>query len=193
MEPSLQRIRNFFEQLHPLNDNEWALLEQHFYREEFTKRTFLLEAGKVGNYVAFVESGLYRFYHIRDGVERVTAFFFPGDFVSNYRSFITNEPSDHFIECLEDGAVWKLKRNDLQALFLQNQIMERLGRLMAERLYIMVAKRLDSFQSETPEERYLALIKKGSRLIQDLPQYMLASYLGISPESLSRIRKRITP
>ncbi len=140
----------------------------------------------------FAESGIFRFYHMREGIERVTAFFFPGDFISNYRSFITNEPSDHYIACLEAGVIWKLHRSDLRRLFAQNHTFERLDKLVAERLYVAVAKRLDSFQSETPEERYLALLKKSSRLIQDIPQYMLASYLGISPESLSRIRKRIT-
>ncbi len=188
----MHRIRIFFEQLLPLTDEEWASMEKLFQREVCEKKSRLLEQGEVGDFVAFAESGLYRFFQIREGAERVTAFFFPGDFISNYRSFVTHEPSEHYIQCIEGGVIWKLKRSDLHRLFSQSKTFERLGRLMAERLYVAVAKRLDSFQSETPEERYLALLKKGSRLIQDIPQYMLASYLGISPESLSRIRKRIT-
>ncbi len=79
---------------------------------------------------------------------------------------------------------------ELNSLYDKHKNIERLGRLIAENLYLMVASRLDSFMFQTPEERYKSLIERNSRLLQDVPQYMIASYLGVKPETLSRIRGR---
>lgn len=185
-------IRRYFERLLVLDEEEWKAMEQAFIRVEVSKKELVCEEGQVCDYIAFIESGLFRFYHIKDGNEKVTAFWFPSDFLSNYRSFISDQPSVHFIEAMEASTIWKLHKNDLEDLYKQYPNIDKLGRLMAEQLYIMVSQRLDNFLHDTPEERYLSLLKKGSRLIQDIPQYMLASYLGVSAETLSRIRKRIT-
>jgi CRP-like cAMP-binding protein len=126
----------------------------------------------------------------KDGEEKITAFNFKGNFVTNYRSFLTGQPSDHYIQALLDSVIYIINLQDLQSLYDKHKNIERLGRLIAENLYLTVANRLDSFMFQTPSERYKELIERNSRLLQEIPQYMIASYLGVKPETLSRIRKR---
>ena len=188
----MQKIKDYFDSLVKLNDEEWKDFSAYFERVEVQKLELILKEGQICDYIAFIESGIFRFYHLKEGNEKVTAFWFEGDFLSNYRSFISAQPSEHYIEAMDNGIIWRLKREDLNPLYNKHHTIERLGRRIAEQLYLMVSHRLDNFLFNTPEERYLSLLQKGSRLIQEIPQYMLASYLGVSPESISRIRKRIT-
>ena len=187
----MEQIRTFFEQLQPLSDEEWYALREGFERVEFTGGESLVREGQQCDFIGFMREGLVRFYHLKNGTEKVTAFWFAGDFISNYRSFLTRQPSDHHIEAITSGFYWRLRRNNLYALYDEYPVIDRLGRLMAERLYLMVTQRLDDLLQDTPEERYRQLLARNSKLIQEIPQFMLASYLGVSPETLSRIRKRI--
>lgn len=187
----MQEIRVFFERLLPLADEEWQAMADAFEYVEFRAGENILNQGQNCDFIGFLDSGVVRFYHIKEGVERITAFWFAGDFLSNYRSFLSHEPSDHHIEALADGGFYRLRRAALHRLYNQFPNLDRLGRLMAEQLYLMVTRRLDNLLQDTPEERYRALLRKDSRLVQQIPQYMLASYVGVSPETLSRIRRRI--
>ncbi len=187
-----ENIRNFFNNLVPLPVEEWQAMENYFSAVSFQKKDILLEEGEICDFIGFIESGVLRFYQLSDGNEKVTAFWFPGDFLSNYRSFIANKPSAHLIQALSSGTYWRINKKDLYNLYNCYPIIDRLGRKMAEQLYLMVTHRLDNLLLETPEQRYLNLQMKKSRLLQEIPQYMLASYLGVSAETLSRIRKRLT-
>ncbi|MFN5831321.1 MAG: Crp/Fnr family transcriptional regulator, partial [Bacteroidota bacterium] len=97
---------------------------------------------------------------------------------------------EHNIEALTDGVIYRIKLAQLQKLYDKHQTLERLGRLVAENLYLTVANRLDSFMFQSPADRYNELVKRNSKLLSEIPQYMIAAYLGISPETLSRIRAR---
>ncbi len=185
------RIRAYFNSLEPLPDKVWTEMEHAFELVEFKKGEVLLQEGQSCDFIGFINSGIIRFYQLKEGNEKVTAFWFPGDFLSNYRSFITGKPSEHFIESLSEGSYWQLKEKPLLRLYDEFPLIERLGRKMAEQLYLMVTYRLDNLLKDTPEERYENMLKKNSRLLQEIPQYMIASYLGVSAETLSRIRRRI--
>jgi len=91
---------------------------------------------------------------------------------------------------MQDSVIYKINLQALQDLYDKHKNIERLGRLIAENLYLIVANRLDSFLFQTLEERYKTLIERNSRLLQEILQYMIASYLGVKPETLSRIRGR---
>ena len=184
----MEIIRKYFDQFLPLNDREWNAFEKCLSKEEVKKKEFLLKEGQVGDFIAFVAEGSLRFYVLREGEEKVIAFFFAGSFVSNYRSFLTNLPSEYYIEVLQDTLIYRIRKNELVNLYDQFPKIERLGRLIAENLYLMVAKRLDSFLFKSPKERYEELLAQNSRLPEEVPQYMIASYLGVKPETLSRIR-----
>ncbi|MDW7690548.1 Crp/Fnr family transcriptional regulator [Flammeovirgaceae bacterium SG7u.111] len=188
----MEEIRKYFDGLYQLDDENWELIGSCFQKTVYKKGEVLLAEGDVCDFVAFVESGIFRFFHLKEGDEKISGFFFENDMMSNYPSFTNREPSTYYIDCMKDGAVWKIKKEDMVRLFEESHQLERLGRLMAERLFAMIVRRLESFVYETPEQRYQALLAKGSRLIQEIPQYMLASYVGVSAETLSRIRKRIT-
>lgn len=186
----MDQIRAYFDNFLRLTDEEWADFAACLKKESHEKKTFLLRQGEVCDYIAFIGTGIYRFFYVREGEEKITAFFFPGDFVTNYRSFLTGKPSEHFIESLKPTLVYKVNKADLLALYDKHKNMERLGRLIAENLYLTVTRRLDSFLHDNPENRYQELIHRNSKLLQEVPQYMLASYLGVKPETLSRIRTR---
>lgn len=186
----MDAIRQYFQKFVPLTNEEWSAFQQCLVKKEISRKELLLQEGQRCDFLAFVESGLFRFYNEKNGEERITAFFFPGDFVSNYRSFLTGNVSEHHIESMKDAVVHIIHKNDLLRLYDSYQNLERIGRLIAENLYLGVASRLDSFLYATPEQRYKDLQNRNSRLLQDIPQYMLASYLGVQPETLSRIRAR---
>jgi CRP/FNR family transcriptional regulator, anaerobic regulatory protein len=186
----MEQIRAYFNKFLPLTDIEWGDFAACFKKETFSKKEFLLREGETCDFIAFIAEGLYRFYYVQEGEEKVTAFFFSGDFVTNYRSFLTGKPSEHYIETLKPSTVYKLHKKDLLMLYDKHKSIERLGRFIAENLYLTVTARLDSFLHGNPENRYQELLNRNSKLLQEVPQYMLASYLGIKPETLSRIRAR---
>ena len=188
----MDAIRAYFDRLYPLQDAEWEAMEACFRWVSFTKGEMILAEGKTCDFIGFIREGIIRFYHLKEGTDKVTAFWFAGDFLSDYRSFVSGMPSSHFIEALTDGAYWRLDKQALNRLYDQYPAIERLGRLMAERLYLVVTQRLDTLLHDTPEERYRSLLNRNSRLLQEIPQFMIASYLGVSAETLSRIRKRIS-
>lgn len=183
-------FRNYINQIVQFSDPEWNDFEACLRQEKILKKNHLLDVGQHCDFVAFVLDGAFRFFNIVDGEENAIGFFFTNDFVSNYRSFLTNTPSEHYIQALKDSHVLIFSKKDLFMLYEKHKNAERLGRLIAENLFLDVVKRLDSFQYATPEERYQALVNRNSKLLQEVPQYMLASYLGIKPETLSRIRAR---
>lgn len=186
----MEALKNYFNKLFPLTEAAWQDFEQCLVKETVAKKAHILEEGQKCDFIAFVGEGICRFYYVKEGEEKITAFFFSGDFVTNYRSFLTGQPSEHYIECMQQSVIYKVFKKDLLQLYDQHQCLERLGRLIAENLYLTVTKRLDSFLYATPEERYQELLQRNSKLLQEVPQYMLASYLGVKPETLSRIRAR---
>lgn len=173
-----------------LTDEEWGDFASFLKEEKYKKKDFLIRQGETCDFIAFIGEGIYRFYHVQDGEEKITAFFSAGDFVTNYRSFLTGCPSEHYIESLKPSLIYKLHRKDLYSLYDKHKNMERLGRMIAENLFLTVTQRLDSLLHNNPEDRYQELQNRNSKLLQEVPQYMLASYLGVKPETLSRIRKR---
>jgi len=186
----MDTIRTYFNSFITLSDTEWSDFKKCLSQKLVEQKSFILKKGEVCSYLAFIENGLFRFYNMEDGEEKITSFFFSGDFISNYRSFLTGLPSKHFIESMQDSVIYKIDKKDLLALYDKHQNLERLGRLIAENLYLNVAKRLDSFLFDSPKQRYEDLVRRNSKLLEAIPQYMLASYLGIKPETLSRIRAR---
>lgn len=187
----MELIRNYIEPFIKLADDEWQTFQSKLVYTQYEKGEVFLREGSICRHAIFVEDGGFRFYKTVDGIDRVTAFFFTGDFLSDYQSFLTEKPSQYSIEALRDSKVYRISRGGFEELYHESKSFERLGRLFAERLFLAMNARLDSFLYETPESRYDALVRRNSKLLQDVPQYMIASYLGVTPETLSRIRKRM--
>ncbi len=173
-----------------MNEEEWSALSDCLEMHAISKKKAILNEGEVCDFVAFISEGSFRYYHIKDGTEKVTGFFFSMNAVSDYASFLSQTPSMHFIEAISDSIVYKLYKKDLIELYERYQKIEKLGRIVAENLFLSVDRRLNSFLFLSPEERYHELVERNPQLSQQVPQYMIASYLGVEPETISRIRRR---
>jgi CRP-like cAMP-binding protein len=149
------------------------------------------EEGKKAHQVGLVLQGALRHFYTRDGIERTTYFYFEDHFVSSYISCITGRPSELTVEALTDCAILNFPYSTLSALFERSQAWERFGRLIAEYLAIGLEERMVSLLMLSPEERYHHLLSSGKdKILERIPQHYIASYLGMTPVSLSRIRAR---
>ena len=163
------------------------------FREKFLKKGELfLGEGQVCKYVGFIVKGLMRYYINHEGEDRTYAFAQENNFVCNYESFVPKTPSTKNIQVLEDSEILQISHEDLQVLYKSVQQGERLGRIVIEQVFIQTLQDLSSFYTDTPASRYENFIKKHPDLQQRVSQYHIASYVGVKPQSLSRIRKRIS-
>ena len=119
-------------------------------------------------------------------------FFSPNKFISNYPCFLLGNKSKFYIRALENSSITLIHKNDLFLLYKQLQKIQELSRNVVENLYIEISEKYESFFLKTAEERYVELINSEPNIFKIVPQYMIASYLGITPEGLSRIKKRIS-
>lgn len=188
----MEQIRNYFDQFSKLSDEDWDLFSSKLTRVEFLKKTQLLEIGKVENYLSFVEKGIVRYYIPAVENDRTFAFSFDNEFVSAYDSFLRQAPSTYHMETLAETVLWRLTYADLQDIYTNTIVGNTIGRYASEELFLKKSKRELSLLNETAEERYLKLFTEQPHLIQKIPQKYLATYLGITPQALSRIRKRIS-
>jgi len=155
------------------------------------KNHFLLREGEICRHVAFLNKGLIRLYYVKDGKEHNSGFFQAGTWVSEYASFLHKKPSLFSIEALVDTELFLLSFENMQKLYNEGKAFERLGRLIAENLFHAYFKRNMSLLLDSPKERYVTFLKENSSLVELIPLKHIASYVGVEPESLSRIRKRI--
>ena len=163
------------------------------WKEKFIKKgdCFLAE-GQVCKYVGFIVKGLMRYYINHDGEDKTYAFGQENNYVCDNESFIPQIPSRKAIQALEDCEMLQISYDDLQLFYQSVNQGERFGRLVTEQVFIQTLQDLTSFYTDGPEYRYERFIKKHPDLQQRISQYHIASYVGVKPQSLSRIRKRIS-
>jgi len=158
----------------------------------FEKGAILLREGQVSDLCYFVLQGCVRQYYLVDGVEKTTNFFTEGQPITSYEGTFKKAPSKFYLSCVEDSMLSVGTQEDEAALFQQFPQFEFICRLATEEELGKSQGKLAEFILSSPEERYLNLLKTRPDLLDRVPQYQLASYLGVAPESLSRIRKRIS-
>jgi CRP-like cAMP-binding protein len=151
----------------------------------------LLRQGQPCGHVWFLQQGLVRVYFLRDGLDPTAWFVAEGGFVSDYVSFLSREPATMSIEALEPTRVQGLSREAIETIYRQVERGDRLGRLLAEQLFVATHRRLSSFYLEDAEDRYRAFLRDYPGLLQRIPQHLVASFVGVRPQSLSRIRRRM--
>jgi CRP-like cAMP-binding protein len=157
---------------------------------ELSKGSFLMEEGKVCHHIYFLEKGCLRGFYNLDGKEVTYWFAFENNFVTSFFSFITRKPSVENIQLMEDCVLWAITHERLQELYAQHHDIERLGRIMNERYYVMLEERFMRNHFKEAKERYENLITQSPHILQRVPLGYVASYLGITQETLSRIRNR---
>jgi CRP/FNR family transcriptional regulator, anaerobic regulatory protein len=160
--------------------------------KSFNKKEFLLQEGKICDKITFLNNGCMRLFYNIEGVENTIQFFFGDSWYTDYASFLTGQPTIENMQALEASEVVQFKKDDLYTLYDTMPIFEKVGRVFAENAYLSISKLNQMKTNEEPEVRYINLLKTRPELVQQIPQHYIASYLGIKPETLSRIRKRIT-
>ncbi len=187
----MNQIREYFKQIVRINDSDWEIFSSKLKKTEFPKNTTVLAIGKTEKYLSFIEKGSIRLFIPKVENDLTFSFRFKNEFVSAYDSFLRQKPSKYQVETLTETVLWRISFNDLQTVYDKTDIGSTIGRLAAENLFLMKSERELSLLNETAEERYLSLFKNQPILIKEIPQKFIASYIGITPQALSRIKKRI--
>ena len=190
----MNNIRKYLEKTVAIEDSDWAFFTSKLEKRTVKKRTKLLSINEIENHISFFSSGIVRFLIPKEEEEKEVTFGFCFDteFVSAYDSFLTQNPSLYELETLTDVSMWSITYADLQKVYCETKIGDRLGRLSSERLFLIKSKREQSLLNETAEERYLNLFKERPNLIKEIPLKYIASYIGVTAQALSRIRRRIS-
>lgn len=175
-----------------LGPAERELVASLFKEKSYKKGSFFLAEGQICREVGFVVKGLMRYYINHDGEEKTYAFSQENNYVCNYESFLPQSPSSKIIQALEASDVLVISYDDLQILFAGMREGERFGRLAIEAVFLQLLQDITAFYTEPPELRYERFIRNHPDLQQRISQYHIASYVGVKPQSLSRIRKRIS-
>jgi len=168
-----------------------------FEKIAIRKKEIILNCGETENYLYFIAEGIIRFFihktHPTEPSKEVTfSFIAKNMFYSAYDSFITRNPCEYNVQALQNTVVYRIHHSDVQDLYENTKFGNYIGRISAEQLYLKKAQREISLVSHNAEERYLSLLKSYPEYILQIPLKYIASYLGITPQALSRIRKQIS-
>ena len=175
----------------PLTDEELSLIDKYFTVKDLKKQELLLHNGKVCHFIGFISQGTIRHFHIKDGLEKTCDISFENTWVTDFQSFTHNTPAIMNLQAMEDTRLFLIQRDNLYKLYQECKKYETFGRLMAEQVAQRATEIAMSLSSDKPEQRFQNLINNQPDLFQRVPQKYIAALLGISPESLSRIRNRI--
>lgn len=187
----IEKLENYMRSLELLTDEEVRIILDGTVVESFRKGHYLLKKGQVANKCYFVLEGCVREYLLADGEERTTAFFLEGDAVSSFASVSNNAPSNYYLQCIEDCTL------TVSDQALEQEMCDKIPRLRSiiqqevEKITGQIHEQLTSFIANSPEERYMNLMETKPEIFNRFPQHQIASYIGVQPESLSRIRRRI--
>lgn len=184
-------LKIFCKSIIALTEEEAGLIDRYFEPKEVKKKDFLLQDGKICNFLGFIASGTIRHFHIKDGVEKTCDISFENSWVTDFHSFINATSCIMNLQAMENTTVYLIRKDSLLKLYSECSKYETFGRLMAEQVAQRATEIAMSLSSEKPEERFRNLLRKQPDLFQKVPQKYIANFLGISPESLSRIQKRI--
>lgn len=187
----MQQLFQAIRQLVPVSKREEQVISRLFIQRFYKKGSFFLSEGAVCRYAGFISRGLMRFYINVDGEDKTYGFLQENQFISNYGSFVPQIPSAQAIQALEDSELYIITYTDLQQLYQELTHGERMGRIIIEQVFIQALADLNSFYTDDPETRYRKFITDHPDLQQRISQYHIASFVGVKPQSLSRIRKRI--
>lgn len=185
-------LRQKFDEIIKLTDEEFELCKSLFQPKKLRKKQFLLQEGEVCRYTTFVEKGLLRSYTIDNkGSEHILQFSMEGWWLGDLYSFFTGEPSAYNFEALEESELLLISRPSWDVLLEKVPKLERFFRILVQNNLIATQRRLIGSFSETADVKYEKLLNSFPDCFQKVPQHMIASYLGITRETLSRIRKQM--
>ncbi|MEM1000162.1 MAG: Crp/Fnr family transcriptional regulator [Bacteroidota bacterium] len=174
-----------------LNEEEFALISEAMLPRTHKRKAIIQQAGESAQYIIYIREGLLRYYYLVNGEERTGQFFFEGGWLTDMDSILSGTPSQFYIDALEPCQLRMLHKDRLPALYAASPKLVELGQIMMQNAFRGSRYRTNTVLSMTPEEHYRYLLDNRPKVISRVPLFHIASYLGIKPESLSRIRKRI--
>lgn len=189
----MQQIKAHLDQIATISNEDWDFFTSKLQRRVIPKKTNFLKLDDIENYISFIESGVVRLYIPKENPEKeiTFGFSFKDQFISAYDSFLTQTPSAYQLQTLTETTLLSITYNDLQEVYNKTQIGNLIGRLTAERLFLLKSKREQNLLNLTAEERYMKLFKERPELLKVIPLKYISSYIGVTPQALSRIRKRL--
>jgi CRP-like cAMP-binding protein len=186
----INSLLNSIQNVITLSAAEVDIVTSLFKQKSYKKGDYFLKEGQICKQVGFVAKGLLRYYINHDGEEKIYDFSQENEYVCNYESFLPQLPSSKNIQALEDSEVFVISHADLQLFYANVHGGERFGRIAIEAVFVKLLQGISSLYTETPELRYERFLKNHADLQQRISQYHIASFVGVKPQSLSRIRKR---
>ena len=176
-----------------LTSEEEAIFKNYLMPKKLRKKQFILQEGDICKYSIFVEKGLLRSYSVNEkGNDQVVQFALEGWWIADLYSFITGEPSRYNIDALEDCELLLINNEGLKEVRRQIPKFLEFSFLQMQNAYIALERRWSHMVNLSTEERYNKLLDKYPDIVQRVPQHMIASYLGLTPETLSRAKKQMT-
>jgi CRP-like cAMP-binding protein len=183
-------LKTFLNQYADFSDIEVESIASKFKNRSIKKNSYLLNQGETCKDLVFVQKGCLRLYYLREDIEVSVWFAFPQSSAIEIYSFISESPSNYFLQAIEDTDVFYLPKAELFKLYNHQPKMQEMMRKFWEDVILNLIKRFTALQTDSAEKRYLELLKKPDYLAT-IPQKYLASFIGVTPTSLSRIRKQI--
>lgn len=181
----VSRIKDYI----PLSANDEELISKLFLPEYFSKNELILKEGTYCQKLYFIATGIVRFSLLIDGADRTFVFRDEGAFCSDLDSLLRRTPSKFNIAAIEPATIFSITYDNLQIFYKEITYGDRFGRLAIEQLFLGVVNHLYTFYSEGPEQRYLRFIDQHKDMLQRISQYHIASYVGVTPQALCRIKK----
>lgn len=185
-------IKSLLTSVSPIEDNAWEDFEQYFTNKTLKKNEFIWKTGEVCKYLIFIQKGAIRSYRYTGTKENTTHFFLDGSIFYDDYSFISQNPCIDTYETLEDTEVVTIPRAAIMMMYDKYKSFERLGRLMTEYHHTVFIEENHITKNLSSKEKYLQLVKKQQQILQRIPLKYIASYLNMTPEHLSKIRKELS-
>ncbi|NVO04417.1 MAG: Crp/Fnr family transcriptional regulator [Bacteroidetes bacterium] len=183
----IQHLRRFID----LSENDIELFKKYSETNQLKKKEFVLQENKICKHLYFVEKGCLKMYFInKKGIEQITQFAIDGWWISDYQSFINTAPSDYYIETIEESKIVSIESNNLDKLLIELPQLEKYFRKMMQKAIAGAQLRSKLLYEMSKEEFYFHFSNSYPEFMLRVPQYMIASYLGITPEYLSELRKK---
>ena len=189
----MHQIKLYLDKIASISSLDWNFFISKLHRRIITKKSVFIKVNQIENHISFIESGIVRLFIPRDNPEKeiTFGFSFKNQFVSAYDSFLTQSPSNYQLQALTETAMLSISYKDLQSVYKSTQIGNLIGRLTAEDLFLIKSKREQDLLNLNAEQRYLKLFKERPELLKSVPLKYISSYIGVTAQALSRIRKRL--
>jgi len=189
----VEQIKAYIDQIAAISKEDWDFFKSKLQRRIFSKKTVFLKINEIENHISFIESGVVRLFIPKENPEKeiTFGFSFQNQFISAYDSFLTQKPSLYQLQTLTETSILSISHKDLQDVYKTTQIGNLIGRLTAERLFLIKSTREQNLLNLSAEERYLKLFKERPELLKVIPLKYISSYIGVTAQALSRIRKRL--